>query len=202
MKLTEFTARLDERILALFTKASHKFQTLTGRTNFFLAKIFILVSMTGVALCTMNYWFGFLGAHLASVAQVAVGMLMVSVLAWDVHRVDKADQRLFSGTRTMATDILPAHDRGFRMLLLLLFMVGILLSYQVFFLDRSGVLLFKIIHHFFPLELAIAAYFSAVVPLPPRQKQDTGICGIFLGRLQGTRAGNQASKMRPLKFEF
>lgn len=126
-----------------------------------------MIAMTGVALCAMNYWFKFLGDHAASVTQVVMGILVISSLALDTHKMDKADQKLFSGSRALVKPKTPLINRGWRMLLFLAFVVEIFLFHHVFVQDRSGVLFFKLVHHFLALELAAAAYFAAVTPLPP-----------------------------------
>ncbi|TSC74567.1 MAG: hypothetical protein G01um101444_253 [Parcubacteria group bacterium Gr01-1014_44] len=48
---------IDAKILSFFTKISHKFQRLTGRTNFFLANICLTVLAMQVVLRIVNYWF-------------------------------------------------------------------------------------------------------------------------------------------------
>jgi hypothetical protein len=55
-KHMEFLERLDDRILMFFTNISHRFQRLTGRTNFFLAKVALFTHMFGAFISIANYW--------------------------------------------------------------------------------------------------------------------------------------------------
>ena len=52
-----FLERIDALILSFFTKISHKFQRLTGKTNFFLANIFLTLLAMFVAENVINFWF-------------------------------------------------------------------------------------------------------------------------------------------------
>lgn len=51
---------LDSVILKFFTKISHRIQIVTGKTNFFLAKIALCVMIIDLMIVILNYWLSLL----------------------------------------------------------------------------------------------------------------------------------------------
>lgn len=91
-----FLMWLDERILALFTKFSHWFQRLTGRTNYFLARCCVLISVLAVLLKILNWWFPILTGGTNSI-QLTAGILVIVISARIIISVDMAEQIVSSG---------------------------------------------------------------------------------------------------------
>ena len=73
---------IDEKILAFFTRVSHRFQILTGRTNFFLAKVCLLLIAGVMMLDILNYLHQIL-AHPTPFLGFC-GWLMLSLGAFDL----------------------------------------------------------------------------------------------------------------------
>ncbi len=49
--------RIDQTVLILFTKFSHWFQVLTGKNNYFLARVSLMVVAMNFMLSILDYWF-------------------------------------------------------------------------------------------------------------------------------------------------
>ncbi|MDP3697218.1 MAG: hypothetical protein Q8R55_04290 [Candidatus Taylorbacteria bacterium] len=56
-----FLQRIDALILSLFTKVSHKFQILTGRTNYFLAHCCLTLVALSVSVTILGFFFPIAG---------------------------------------------------------------------------------------------------------------------------------------------
>ncbi len=91
--------RLDARLLAMFTRIAHRFQVLFGRTNFFLAKLCLVVAAIGILEMVLNYWWPLLPMHPRSWEVPFYGAAFL-IIVRDVHACEREDERrMLSRTR-------------------------------------------------------------------------------------------------------
>ncbi len=86
--------RIDALILSLFTKISHKFQIMTGRTNYFLAKVSLTLLGFQTLLAAANYWFPI--DNRPTTAYYIISIFFVAVfISIDKNNCDKAEKSSF-----------------------------------------------------------------------------------------------------------
>lgn len=76
--------RVDGAILKIFTKISHRFQRLTGKTNFFLAKCCMMINAIIILMYILNYWFPLLSFKtpmFSTLVNVVVTALMFLIMS-------------------------------------------------------------------------------------------------------------------------
>ena len=156
----DLIVRLDKIILSFFTKLAHSFQRLTGRTNYFLAKVFLFVLMTCVVIDVANYWFLFLGKYRTSILSLIFSSLLVWYFMDTIYNCDKADEGLFSESNSRSKIDFDFFESPYTRMF---FGGAVILDitfgyYRDFFLDTSGVFLFKLIHHQFVLSVWTSCY--------------------------------------------
>lgn len=147
---------IDTLILALCTKFSHWLQRVTGRTNFFVAKIGFFVICLVVLVRIVNYWFPLLG-YTEPLVMLFVYIILISIMTKLVYRCDDNEYRLYQG-KTLY-NITPS-GYLYRMIWVFLSVadtVGLFFEFSVQIV-LSG---------FFNWGSFITVYFLAVTPLPP-----------------------------------
>lgn len=98
-RMGERLRAIDGAILGFFTRMSHAFQRLTGRTNFFLARIMIIVISISLIVAICNYWIPILHRRSYSF-EVAIDALVLLIFIWHFHYCKKAEEQVFSGNKT------------------------------------------------------------------------------------------------------
>ena len=161
---------IDGKILAACTKFSHWFQRLTGRTNFFLAKIGVFVTAFSTLVETINYFTNFLWFK-TTLGFLLILLLLNLFLISDAIRCDEAENK--SLTSEERTDFFRGRADRFNRILWLLFS----LYYWTIWFPMNIVAHPKhvdVLHigmnaaaNVFSPGLAIFYYFICVVPLPP-----------------------------------
>lgn len=157
---------LDERILALFTKFSHWFQRLTGRTNYFLAKVFLFVAVYCQLLVILNYWFRILTAP-SNLVDIVLGSLLICTAAENAITADKAESHLFSEheTKPYIGVFVDKYVRIFAIAITIFGLAtGAFLWSEV--VQKRSLLLDTIVGLWWVYCLS-AIYFASVDPLPP-----------------------------------
>ncbi len=159
--------KLDKKILSFFTKISHGFQRLTGRTNFFLAKCSLILVAFGVLTGLANYYFPNLLAYEAGLYLAIMKILSISVLAlWYFPECDKAEAAsLCSGTAKFFSSLIFNYKWRLFGLFLALLEVGISLPLSIN--SPKGVIFFKVLDDVSSTAFLSFLYFAAVDPLPP-----------------------------------
>src|SRR3989344_4591652 len=89
--------RIDALILSFFTKISHRFQRLTGRTNFFLAKITIgLLGLSNIFFI-LNSFIPILNPPKTNLLiGVVIGGFWIYVISKDWNKLKSAEDRSLS----------------------------------------------------------------------------------------------------------
>ena len=161
--------RIDGRILALFTKFSHWFQCLTGRTNYFLAKISLFLTMTAWGVGALGYWLPILERRFLHDILTPICFLMVLPdYIMRIYLCDKSEESLFQNDERTKYKISDPIDgsMGWRIFWTFAVILSIPLSITSV-LNNEGVLFFKIINNGFASFVWMASYFLEVDPLPP-----------------------------------
>ena len=172
---------LDTAILARFTKFSHWFQRLTGRTNFFLARICLMVLALSVLVGIVNFWFPVL-THKTSSLSLFFNILWTVLISVDNKKIGEADDRA-GVDDTPAKMIFFIRCPGFARVLFILFVfVGLAGTYGVL-IDpkyKAVVRVFEILHNSFGAAIVCYYYLIDVTPLPPgKSKVRQWIEGLF-----------------------
>lgn len=153
--------KLDNFILAGCTKFSHWFQRLTGRTNYFLAKIGLILTVASISVSVISYvlpilpikrplWFVFL---LGLIAIFEIGRMT---------KLDKAEKNAMSSAE-QTKPFFNNTGKVDRMIWFFLSGWSIIVTSTV-----TPISVFVIIDScFFPVGLLIFHYFIEVNPLPP-----------------------------------
>lgn len=160
--------RIDESILELFTKFSHWFQRLTGRTNYFLAKICVFLMITSMLFIIINIWVPILSYIPSSTARLFEPFLfLIGMLACilQIYILDKSENNLYEASERVRA---PSFFEGSYRWRLVLGLMSILFL-SLFFLpdSRKGILIANIFFYCYPLFFWLASYFVMVDPLPP-----------------------------------
>lgn len=101
--ISNFLHYLDDTILSFFTKFSHKFQVLTGKTNFFLARIFVLFLSALLFVEFANYRFKFLPEKIPKVGFWMVSCflyLCAPIWLFRLYRADKETEQGIAEPKT------------------------------------------------------------------------------------------------------
>src|SRR3989344_4942120 len=113
-----FLVMIDDLYLKFFTVFSHWFQRLTGRTNFFLAKIAAAVVLAQVAVSIGNYFSPVLSVKTDLFGLVMSGIATLILLMYFVG-CDEAEARAFRGNNSKYLISPLVHERWFRLLSLI-----------------------------------------------------------------------------------
>ena len=89
---------LDQFIIKKFTRYCHLFQKLTGRTNFFIAKIASLVVATAAMLRVLAHYIHFL-PHTPSMIDVFLCTWITVILLRDAYLCDRAEEDLLNSEK-------------------------------------------------------------------------------------------------------
>jgi len=159
--------RCDQTILGACTRFSHWLQRLTGRTNFFIAKIGLGIATISILVEIANYFSKFL-VHKTNLFDVAFGGLVVLALTVDVYLCNKAEEDTVTPERFM-----PMIRMGPLMDNLLVRVLAVTTSILVITLRLVNIWpemkypLLEVLYRLYGLGFTIFLYFIAVDPLPP-----------------------------------
>lgn len=175
---------LDERLLKLCTRIAHAVQIWTGKTNFFIAKIGLILSTLPVTLRITNHFTRILH-DTTSGFEIAMWVLYLLAVISIMGKLDKADQRhKDSETKVMLKDLVVYTSPAYR--IWMLFLTCLNLST----IDRSLLELLAS-SMVWACGYLIFLYFVSVDPLPPRKsKIREWVEGFSFGTLVPARVGS------------
>ena len=148
---------LDEWILHKCTQFSHQFQRLTGKTNFFIAKVFLSVVGCSAMVVVVNYWVPLL-EHKSTLFSCVLNVVIVLVEASRVKKCQENEDRLYDG---LTLNKLVGGGFYWRLIWVWLLIPD---SITILFYSKS---IFDILSNLFGPAMCGAVYFLAVTPLPP-----------------------------------
>ncbi|MDO8676750.1 MAG: hypothetical protein Q7K16_03860 [Candidatus Azambacteria bacterium] len=164
----EFVTSVDNYFISLFTKFTKWFMQLTGRTNFFLAKIVTCFIIAGMMTMIINFWFPLLHYYPTSIPDVIIGSIVLFICLKNLIFCDRAEEKILSDERVKVFGG-PLNTPIIRFV----FLVMITMAYinipgiLMIILDAKGILIFKIIYITLPLAMASFMYFLAIDPPMP-----------------------------------
>lgn len=172
----ETLERIDERILALFTKFSHWFQRLTGWTNFFLARMILFLVVIELIVRALNYWFHFLSRR-TTIDDIVVGSIMLLFSVIYLHYLHQADEQIYcdNTVKPFIQQLFESGSAGSALVFvrvisvfLIVLTLPILIG-QSFFekLDKNVVWALEVYTRFGLAYFIAFLYFVLVDPLPP-----------------------------------
>ena len=162
--------RLDDSILKCFTKISHAYQILTGKTNFFLAKLALFFSGIIFVTIILNYFHPIL-SHKTDLFLMLMTSLLVLVLVVYVQNCNKIEDEFQSSGNLLGLFILQAVKDRYLLRVMWIWFGCLSSSEIIYHLSSSppSILLFfaEVLFDSFGLESFFFFYFIAVTPLPP-----------------------------------
>lgn len=165
----DFLQRIDAKILSFFTKISHKFQIMTGRTNFFLSNIFLTLFALNVTENIINYWFNIL-TRKTNIVSLLFSLFFVVLISRDKINLKKADDTLFDSDGLSAKPRFSLSSNHIVRLIMLAFACLSIISIYLIVIGVPPAKIsrvFEIFHEMFPMILVCYYYFIEVTPLPP-----------------------------------
>ncbi len=165
-----YIKKIDDFILGLFTKFSHWFQRLTGKTNFWLAYICLSLWVGDLFVMAFNYWIPLL--HRPSQISDIFVSLVVSLISirW-VKLLDDAERQTMRGNDTLPKVSLIFNDRFMEIVrVAFVLMTAAYLPQDIYkFTHRTRGVTFFIFYDRFLLGWFYVAflYFAVVRPMPP-----------------------------------
>lgn len=161
-KIALLWEKADARLLSFYTRVSHKFQRIFGKTNFFLAKLCFSIAAFSAMTDVVNYWFPVLHGK-GDIFLTIVGMFVVLTFFYAVIFSDQAEEEAQTGSRTLPyiTRILLKSSP-----IRLLFATGIWLEIGTVF-TIPQINSYEILNRLYSLSLLSGIYFCLVTPLPP-----------------------------------
>lgn len=169
---------LDARIIGLSTRFSHWFQRLTGRTNFFIAKIGVGMTALSVFGMIINYWKHIFFTISTDLSTVMTAFIVLTWLAMIVYSCDDAENKLYSNSSPQKVRYLGLEQGGmpdnaiWRLFLLTFTFLSIPLKvYQMGHIRTSYYLMEILTGLFFTMGMTVASYFLVIDPLPPAESR-------------------------------
>lgn len=179
----KYAYALDAAILAWFTGISHQFQRLTGRTNFFLAKLCLCGASTSILVFVLNYWMPLLSVPSDLLFAIVMGIFLLYFLVRMRHadQMEERSSRINEHIRLpedwmLRNEFVPfpaylteIHQKNAlaRLGHLAFCTFFFILSLYIDLVAPGGLLFFKLLKNiYFPCMVA-SDYFMAVFPLPP-----------------------------------
>lgn len=157
---------IDNLALSFFTKISHKFYRLTGRTNFFLAKLAICVIAASVMTVVFSYWFPSILGFQPSLFYVVISGI-VSILCLFVMIIcDKAEKSAFNDKRVRLFSPLDYSPLN-RVLWIFFALILLFMELPMLFNSEKGYFIFKALYSAFPWAVVAFKYLISVDPPSP-----------------------------------
>lgn len=161
----ELLEAVDSKLLAFFSKISHRFQKLTGRTNFFLAKMAVCILALSSLTIIADYFLSLAGGLISVISAIMTLVSMIEVIFW-MGGCDEAENRVYAEERSkydFGEHIDSIWWRTGSAALSILWVGPTLLHLA----SPKGTLPFKILFGLYAPAITIFSYFIVVDPLPP-----------------------------------
>lgn len=156
---------VDTILLSFFTKISHKFYWLTGKTNFFLAKIAICILVASSMTVVFNYWFPLMLGYSVPLPFIIFYTIISISLLKKMNLCDKAENFIFNNDRVKVF-----HPMDYSLPTRFLWICGtILVIFLLFVITTSsdGYFIFKALAYAYTPTTMAFYYFIAVDPPAP-----------------------------------
>lgn len=165
----ELFEAIDAKILALFTKISNKFQRLTGRTNFFLAKAALCLVGLDVLAKAGNYWLHFLG-RTTNVVQLVLAIAVIALIFKDMYLCDKDEDNALDSYNRATVFYYLYRSQAVRLLFVFTSLLFLPIDVEEL-LTGKGAFVFRLTDALFSYAITAFFYFIIVDPLPPSKSK-------------------------------
>ncbi|HEY4490051.1 MAG TPA: hypothetical protein VJC12_02240 [Candidatus Paceibacterota bacterium] len=164
-----FIEKIDSVVLKLFTKIAHAFQRLTGKTNYFLAKIGTTMVALNVGLDAVNYFYRIFPGRKTSGFMFTVSVVVLIGLFLDTMKLDNAERQHKDSEVKVAIKFIFPNSPVWRVFLLMFAYLStvVLISIIRHGFDQS--LLHTSVAPLFSYGLLFFCYFRVVEPLHPQK---------------------------------
>lgn len=159
----KIVATLDNTIFAFFTKISHRIQIVTGKTNFFLAKVALCTMMIHLMIIILNYWFPLLEKETSLVGTIIESLVFLACI-FMTTLCDQAEQ---SAQSDNPTKFLGECSPGLRLIIVLSTCIMIIPPDITSLMISNGVFALKCYRLVSDIAFIAYAYLISVHPLPP-----------------------------------
>ena len=159
---------IDELILKWVTKIAHKIQDLTGRNNFFLAKIMLWGVIINCLVICFNYYFKVLVMD-TDIISMILNIIITLIYSSFINRCTQAERAsMESETPTMyfANGIMQKLTR----FIITVYTVG-MLPINVYEIIKGNFIFFEILHTSGYICLVLFTYLCVVTPKPPSKSK-------------------------------
>lgn len=166
MKIIDAVTAADNRLLNFFTQICHKFQKLTGKNNFFLAKFFAYLAAVSTLIEVTNYYYPILSTPTSlfnCVVRIAFTLIFLAL----AYQCDKTEKDSLSDVKSknMVLDLVSENRRFYLIFSLGTVVVKLsLISHYIFSLPQ---LIFDLYFIF----VCILCYLVSIEPLPPAKSK-------------------------------
>ncbi|MBX4189611.1 hypothetical protein KW785_03420 [Candidatus Parcubacteria bacterium] len=167
--MTLFKA-IDDWTLGRCTRVAHAFQRLTGRTNFFLAKMGVAAAIIDLIMRILNHFHQFLYSKDGSF-NTAVWFLLVLMLVHDALRMDEAERSHISEERVAIPGVTGYSTFHIRFIFLSASVVSTWLVVGALYTIINYRIIDVIGDLSFVYGVSIYFYFIAVEPLRPQKSK-------------------------------
>jgi hypothetical protein len=161
--------QVDDWLISKSTKFAHWFQRLTGRTNFFLAKLGLLICGINVVLVIANYFTQFLAIRTPLFVTFIYTLVLFLLVGYTV-KLDEADRSQQQSEERAKVSITSSSALIWRMYWLINLLLQCPIAILTFEPTLVGILK-EICSIGFFLGMVIFHYFIVVDPLPPRKSR-------------------------------
>jgi hypothetical protein len=156
---------LDATILSWCTTLSCRVQKLTGKTNFFLAKLGITLCLLAITVSAFNF-FSPLLLRKDTTVDLVIDLVLAALLTMQTKRLDEAEKEALAAQRTFRTSRISffSWDTSLIRLMWLLFATQDAFVIFATLVVRPPAALLLSLSFCFSIGIAIMNYFAAVEP--------------------------------------
>lgn len=173
--MIEQLEKMDNKILSYIEKFCHKFQKLTGRTNFFIAKIVAYFMLASLLCNNINFYTKILVDDTPIFAFITNGILSLLIF-FDLYQYDLAERDKFRQVKQYRIFIMGSDGtlgNRFMLLIRILYFVFAIIAFPRLIknLSISNYKFFEIISYLYEIEFILLSYLISITPLPPSKSQ-------------------------------
>lgn len=171
---------LDKNLLERFTKFCHWFQRMTGRTNFFLAKIVVWLLACSTIVSVVNYYYRVL-VNETDLLSCVISIILTPLFLRDAYLCDKSEGDSLSTTKAKRRYTADFEWLRKYLVFLIIFIVPAMISN----LMESHFNPLQFLKEFYFWGIFLFSYLANVDPLPPGKSKVREFAESLIARFQG-----------------
>lgn len=181
---------LDAFILKCFTKFAHRFQKITGRTNYFLAKIGLAIVVAAVSVAILGCVLPILTEKVSPIFAFICGLIAIAEIS-RMAKLDRAEKDAIESSEVRVKHFISENSLVSRM-------IWVFFSVQdtlILIFSNTPITIWRIFLYSASTGLLIYYYFIAVDPLPPGKSKVKEFFEAITTYLSPTKvAGSEAQR--------